>query len=73
MGNEQTTPSAAAAPNQKSGECPVDHSKMEGCPIDHDQMKSSECPINSEVNPHNMMPPLNQNPSPGQPFDLSKK
>lgn len=35
---------------------------------------ASECPVkhdNSDVNPLNMMPPANQQPSPGQPFPLS--
>jgi len=42
-------------------ECPM-HKKVpadSGCPVKHD-----------EVNPLNMMPALNQNPSPGQPFTL---
>jgi len=42
-------------------ECPM-HKKVpadSGCPVKHD-----------EVNPLNMMPALNQNPSPGQPFKL---
>jgi cytochrome c heme-lyase len=38
-------------------------------------MSSGECPIKHEkdVDPLNMMPPPNQQPSPGQPFPLSTK
>ncbi|XP_055376478.1 holocytochrome c-type synthase [Condylostylus longicornis] len=46
-------------------ECPMHQKKPEKfvseCPIRHDD---------KEVNPLNMMPPGNQNPSPGQPFRL---
>lgn len=57
-----------------------DDSKVHGCPYKHDQTKTttkSECPVtgasNEDINPYNMMPPMNQNPAPDQPFPLSKE
>ncbi|XP_065081403.1 holocytochrome c-type synthase [Ochlerotatus camptorhynchus] len=47
------------------------------CPM-HQKEKPilvSECPVkqdNSDINPLNMMPPMNQNKAPDQPFDLPK-
>ncbi|XP_015926249.1 holocytochrome c-type synthase [Parasteatoda tepidariorum] len=53
--------------------------KSGGCPYKHDQMEKptkSECPVTglkeSDIDPLNMMPPMNQNPAPGQPFPLPK-
>jgi cytochrome c heme-lyase len=39
--------------------CPVDHTKQQGCPVDH-----------TKLNPHNMMPELNQEMQPGQQIKL---
>ncbi|XP_054707970.1 holocytochrome c-type synthase-like [Uloborus diversus] len=56
-------------------------SEKSGCPYKHDQAPPttavSECPvtgakIGDDINPYNMMPPMNQNPAPDQPFPLSK-
>jgi len=44
-------------------ECPMHRSTVSECPVQHGQ---------NDVNPLNMMGPANQNPSPGQPFLLSK-
>ncbi|XP_066581065.1 holocytochrome c-type synthase [Prorops nasuta] len=49
-------------------ECPMHKSKQ-----DTKTRDTNECPIdhsNADVNPLNMMPPPNQQPSPGQPFPL---
>jgi len=44
------------------------------CPIMHKPTTSkSECPIQHDINPLNMMPPANQNPAPDQPFPLPTK
>ncbi|KAI8130881.1 Cytochrome c-type heme lyase [Lucilia cuprina] len=63
-------------------ECPM-HQKDGGAATatkpPHPKMEAttgsaSECPVkhdNSDINPLNMMPPANQQPSPGQPFPLS--
>ncbi|CAL1278534.1 unnamed protein product [Larinioides sclopetarius] len=46
------------------------------CPYKHNQENKKEskdgCPMqrNDDVNPYNMMPPMNQNPAPDQPFPL---
>lgn len=50
----------------------------EECPMHKKhQPAASECPVqhdnNNDINPLNMMTPANQNPSPGQPFSLSKE
>lgn len=65
-------------------ECPVDHSKfikqnsnsMSECPVKHMEMLVGDCPAtiaNTDIDPRNMMPPPNQQPSPDQPFPLSTK
>lgn len=39
----------------------------------HKKVQKSECPVqhgNDDINPLNMMPPMNQNPAPDQPFPL---
>ncbi|GFY15412.1 cytochrome c-type heme lyase [Trichonephila clavipes] len=66
IGSEVKAPSVA--PNSQS--------KSE-CPYKHNQEKVKEsgsgCPMqNEDINPYNMMPPMNQNPAPDQPFSLSK-
>lgn len=48
-------------------ECPM-HQKQ--APPKEEKVLVSECPIQGDVNPLNMMPPANQQPSPGQPFPL---
>lgn len=66
----KTHPSIAASGNPPP-ECPM-HQKqapkeqailVSECPVKHDQ---------SDINPLNMMPPMNQNPAPDQPFPLPK-
>ena len=51
-------------------ECPM-HQKNQAAPK-QEKIVVSECPIQgaTDVNPLNMMPPANQQPSPGQPFPL---
>ncbi|XP_055527960.1 holocytochrome c-type synthase [Wyeomyia smithii] len=53
-------------------ECPM-HNKL---PAKSEKpVLVSECPViqdNSDINPLNMMPPMNQNPAPDQPFPLPK-
>lgn len=53
-------------------ECPM-HQKNQA-PPKQEKVLVSECPIqggaSGDVNPLNMMPPANQQPSPGQPFSL---
>ncbi|XP_035214541.1 cytochrome c-type heme lyase-like [Stegodyphus dumicola] len=54
--------------------------KLGSCPYKHNEKEmpqaKSECPVtgtsDDDVNPYNMMPPMNQNPAPDQPFPLSK-
>lgn len=53
-------------------ECPM-HQKQNLAPVKEEKVLVSECPIQGEkgdINPLNMMPPANQQPSPGQPFSL---
>ncbi|XP_049823067.1 holocytochrome c-type synthase [Aethina tumida] len=47
-------------------ECPM-HKSKPASPVE------SGCPVQGDVNPLNMMGPANQEPSPGQPFPLSKE
>jgi cytochrome c heme-lyase len=47
-------------------ECPM-HQKH---PPKEEKVLVSECPVQGDINPLNMMPPANQQPSPGQPFSL---
>lgn len=54
-------------------ECPM-HQKHNpaAVPVEKkaEKVLMSECPIQGDINPLNMMPPANQQPSPGQPFSL---
>lgn len=50
-------------------ECPM-HQKHQAPKEEKVLVSSSECPIQGDVNPLNMMPAANQQPSPGQPFSL---
>ncbi|XP_055586363.1 holocytochrome c-type synthase [Uranotaenia lowii] len=54
-------------------ECPM-HKKEPAQPVVKEKpVLVSECPVKhdqSDINPLNMMPPMNQNPAPGQPFPL---
>jgi cytochrome c heme-lyase len=54
-------------------ECPM-HQKHNPAPVPaatkEEKVLVSECPVQPDVNPLNMMPPANQQPSPGQPFSL---
>ncbi|EAT33112.1 AAEL014630-PA [Aedes aegypti] len=53
-------------------ECPM-HNKEQA--IKEKPILVSECPVkhdDSDINPLNMMPPMNQNPAPDQPFPLPK-
>lgn len=50
-------------------ECPM-HQKQNPAPVKTEKVLVSECPIQGDINPLNMMPPANQQPSPGQPFPL---
>lgn len=50
-------------------ECPM-HQKNQAPAKEEKVIVSSECPIQGDVNPLNMMPAANQQPSPGQPFPL---
>ncbi|GIY72027.1 cytochrome c-type heme lyase [Caerostris extrusa] len=55
-------------PNSQS-ECPYKHNQ------EQTDTSKQRCPIqrDDDVNPNNMMPPMNQNPSPDQPFPLPKQ
>lgn len=53
-------------------ECPM-HNKEQA--VKEKPILVSECPVkhdDSDINPLNMMPPMNQNPAPDQPFALPK-
>ncbi|KAG5671981.1 hypothetical protein PVAND_002145 [Polypedilum vanderplanki] len=50
-------------------ECPM-HQKSKPESKKQEAVLVSECPIQGDINPLNMMPPANQQPSPGQPFPL---
>nr|XP_039258301.1 cytochrome c-type heme lyase-like [Styela clava] len=72
MGSGESTPMVEQKPTAAAtgppSECPM-HNKTT------DQQYPSECPMSggqsSEIDPTNMMPPPNQQPSPDQPFPLS--
>lgn len=53
-------------------ECPMHQKGNTTAPPKKEEIVyASECPIQgNDVNPLNMMPPANQQPSPGQPFPL---
>ncbi|XP_017143084.1 cytochrome c-type heme lyase [Drosophila miranda] len=68
-----------AAGGSPPPECPMhqkqggDNKSASAVPPHPKMQQASECPVqhdNSDVNPLNMMPPANQQPSPGQPFAL---
>ncbi len=50
-------------------ECPM-HQKQPAPAKKEEMVLVSECPVKDDINPLNMMPPANQQPSPGQPFPL---
>lgn len=51
-------------------ECPMHQKHQKAEPPKEEKVLVSECPVQNDVNPLNMMPPANQQPSPGQPFKL---
>ncbi|XP_047122850.1 holocytochrome c-type synthase isoform X1 [Hydra vulgaris] len=71
MGNTSATPEITSAVGSTALSPPS------GCPMHETNVQSSACPMNNsnseadKINPLNMMPPANQQPSPGQPFQLS--
>ncbi|KAJ8984801.1 hypothetical protein NQ317_003716 [Molorchus minor] len=84
MGNTVSAAEIAASqiihPNDPIKHKPYNHSKASTgnypaeCPMH--RKAESECPIQQgkgDINPLNMMGPANQEPSPGQPFPLSKE
>lgn len=51
-------------------ECPMHQKNSNPEPKKQEAVLTSECPVQGDVNPLNMMPPANQQPAPGQPFPL---
>lgn len=73
---EEAQPVKASPPSQ----CPMHQAQAEKGPTHQDQAYNFvECPMRAaaitkgDIDPANMMPPPNQTPAPGQPFELSIK
>ncbi|CAK8689126.1 unnamed protein product [Clavelina lepadiformis] len=73
MGNSSSQGNVQASSGNTSIDNTTSASYVSECPMSQGENSPGQCPMNKaeDIDPQNMMPPPNQQPSPDQPFTLS--